>query len=571
MAYDATRKVVLMAGGANYHGFLADTWFYEGKGNGHGVWTQARDIPQVGFLPTPARAEHTITYDADLQMCVMIGGAVNIEDNNGVSQEWTRAEVMVWNGADWLGHPNGGTLPALGFSPSGDVAGLAKHGAAYDPDEHRIVIYDGWRGCYVQGGRCNPDLDLPPSKRDPYPSHWVVGFVNGKLQPDLGFDDEKLDQRESGAMVYDRLRKRFVIYGGWYRDASSQPAKFEELAHSGNPEAPYYRTSPLIGTGIQSGNVTRLAMVYDEHRGVTVWYGGAYGDNRENRLGETWELHGIRPDFLVQPPLGQQAVCEGMPFQFEVKLLPTDPTFISQSLQWNKDGKPIPGATSEIFRIESVTTNDAGIYSCTAINRCGAQRTSFDSQLVVNTKPRITGFDHIRKQRCPGDSIRFSVTAESTLPLRYQWRKNSIPINGATDSALTMTNLVHADTGEYDVIVSNDCGDVESGQVHLQVGVTILVQPNSAVGDICKAVSFSVNADGVGTLEYRWRLDGAPLSGPPYFWGATSTQLVVQPLLYAHEGIYDVVVTDNCGPLNSVTSRVATLKLRPGPKWVSDD
>ena len=119
----------------------------------------------------------------------MIGGAVKIDDNNGVSQEWTRAEVMVWDGAAWGAHPNGGTLPALGFNPTRAINGLARHAAAYDPDEHHIVIYDGWQGCYIQGGECNPDLDLPPSKRDPYPSHWVVGFVNGKLQPVLSFDD----------------------------------------------------------------------------------------------------------------------------------------------------------------------------------------------------------------------------------------------------------------------------------------------------------------------------------------------------------------------------------------------
>jgi hypothetical protein len=563
MAYDAAQKVVLMAGGENIDGYLSDTWYYRGSGNGHGVWTQASDIPQVGFLPTPARSGHTITYDEELKMCVMIGGAVKVADNNDVNQEWTRAEVMVWNGVSWLAHPGGGTLPALGFAPTRAINGLARHAAAYDSDEHRIVIYNGWEGCYIQGGECNPDLDLPPEKRDPFPSHWVFGFVNGKLRPVLAFEEEKRDERESAAMVYDRLRKRFVIYGGYYRDVPGQFAKYEELIHSGDPETPYTRSEVLIGSGIQSGNVTRLGMVYDPHRAVTIWYGGAYG---KNRLGETWELHTIRPEFLEQPPLGKQEVCEDRPFELKVTLVPQDPSFISQSVQWNKDGKPIPGATSPVFRIESVSTNDAGIYSCTAINRCGGERTSFDTQLVVNTNPRITDFDLTRRNRCPGDQMRFTVRAESTLPLHYQWRKNSIAINGATESILLLTNLVHGDTGEYDVIVSNDCGDVESGQAHLQVGVTILVQPNSTVGDVCKSAEFDVKADGVGTIEYRWRLDGVPLSGP-YFHGSTTAQLVVQPLLYAHEGNYDVVVSDNCGPLNAVTSRVAALSIRPGPKW----
>src|SRR5262245_20193725 len=99
MAYDAGLKVVLMSGGENVDRYLGDTWIYQGSGNGHGVWRQANDMP-VGLLSTAARSGHTITYDDDLQKCVLVGGAVKLDDT-----EYTRGEVMVWDGVNWVGHP----------------------------------------------------------------------------------------------------------------------------------------------------------------------------------------------------------------------------------------------------------------------------------------------------------------------------------------------------------------------------------------------------------------------------------------------------------------------------------
>ncbi len=119
MAYDEARKVMVMSGGENIDGYLNDTWYYSGTGNGHGVWTPSNPMPN-GLLPTGARSGHTITYDEDLQMCVLIGGAVKIDDNNGVAQEWTRAEVMVWDGAGWTRASRWGNAPSPGVQPDGE-------------------------------------------------------------------------------------------------------------------------------------------------------------------------------------------------------------------------------------------------------------------------------------------------------------------------------------------------------------------------------------------------------------------------------------------------------------------
>jgi len=57
-----------------------------------------------------------------------------------------------------------------------------------------------------------------------------------------------------------------------------------------------------------------------------------------------------------------------------------------------------------------------------------------------------------------GESVTFSVTASGTAPLSYQWRKDGINIGGATSSSYTISSVLMADAGSYDVVVSNSCG-----------------------------------------------------------------------------------------------------------------
>lgn len=53
--------------------------------------------------------------------------------------------------------------------------------------------------------------------------------------------------------------------------------------------------------------------------------------------------------------------------------------------------------------------------------------------------------------------------------LKYQWRKNGTPISGAGFSTLRFDSASIADTGSYDVVVSNSFGSVTSGSAQLTV------------------------------------------------------------------------------------------------------
>jgi hypothetical protein len=70
----------------------------------------------------------------------------------------------------------------------------------------------------------------------------------------------------------------------------------------------------------------------------------------------------------------------------------------------------------------------------------------------------------------------FTVNAYSTSPLTYQWKKNGVPIPGATLRALTFKPLALSDAGTYVVTVTNANGSLDSSSVTL----TVLSPPTSS-------------------------------------------------------------------------------------------
>lgn len=64
-------------------------------------------------------------------------------------------------------------------------------------------------------------------------------------------------------------------------------------------------------------------------------------------------------------------------------------------------------------------------------------------------------------------SAQFVVAVNGTGPFSYQWRRNGVPIPGATSSSLTLPNVISADFAEYDVVVSNAVGSSTSDTARL--------------------------------------------------------------------------------------------------------
>jgi hypothetical protein len=156
-----------------------------------------------------------------------------------------------------------------------------------------------------------------------------------------------------------------------------------------------------------------------------------------------------------------------------------------------------------------------------------------------------------------GQSATFSVSANGTAPISYQWRKNSANMTGATAASYTTPATTTADSGsKFDVVVRNSAGSITSSQATLTVNSapvapTITTQPANQTVIAGQTATFSVVAGGSAPLSYQWRKNSANIGG------ATSASYTTPATTTGDTGSkFDVVVSNSAG---NVTSSQATL------------
>ena len=157
----------------------------------------------------------------------------------------------------------------------------------------------------------------------------------------------------------------------------------------------------------------------------------------------------------------------------------------------------------------------------------------------------------------------FSVVAAGPAPLAYQWRRNGVPMSGATSSSYVVDPTGVADNGaQFSVVVTNGGGSVTSASATLTVNPapvppSILSQPASVTVTAPGAANFSVVATGDEPMSYQWRRNGVDIGG------ATSSSYSLNPTAVADSGAqFSVRVTNGAG---TVTSASATLTVNPAP------
>src|SRR5262249_41096119 len=122
------------------------------------------------------------------------------------------------------------------------------------------------------------------------------------------------------------------------------------------------------------------------------------------------------------------------------------------SYQWFKDGAPIAGATAATLTLTNVQLNSAGSYSVTVTNVAGSV-TSNPATLTVFTRGFLIAQQPQSRVVNVGETATFTVVANGAGAISYQWRKNGVPIAGATDSTLTLPNVQPTNTAVYTVLV----------------------------------------------------------------------------------------------------------------------
>jgi uncharacterized delta-60 repeat protein len=140
--------------------------------------------------------------------------------------------------------------------------------------------------------------------------------------------------------------------------------------------------------------------------------------------------------------------------------------------QWFKDGVPlsdtagISGSSSPTLTISNASGGDAGSYAVVATNAFGTVTSSVATLTVLD--PCIVA-QPLFLYSSVGSNVTFAVGAAGTS-LSYQWRKDGVPVPGATNSNLQLNNLQTGDAGFYDVVVSGAYGTATSTKAPLNLG-----------------------------------------------------------------------------------------------------
>ena len=155
-----------------------------------------------------------------------------------------------------------------------------------------------------------------------------------------------------------------------------------------------------------------------------------------------------------------------------------------------------------------------------------------------------------------GGDATFTVVANGTPPLSYQWRFWGTNLAGATDSSYTRSQVQLADAGPYSVTISNAFSGAISSNALLAVITlpAITAQPQFSAVLPGQSTVFTVTAAGTPPLGYQWRFHGEDVAG------ATSTALAVPFVCASNVGAYSVVVNNDYG---AVLSSDALLTLLP--------
>ena len=205
-----------------------------------------------------------------------------------------------------------------------------------------------------------------------------------------------------------------------------------------------------------------------------------------------------KPTITREP--ADTAVAPGSPLTLSVAAL-------GEPLQyeWYRNDQRLTGVSGPQLQRASATLSDAGNYQVIVRNSLG-QITSRTAKVEIFPAPIITVPPVSRSVDLNKNST-LSVTATGSN-LRYQWRRGSQNITGATERTLSFPKAQPTDAGTYSVVVSNGAGSVTSAPVTLTVIIPPVVVPlNLTEATVGQPYDFPLTAQNQPT---RFTVTGLP-------------------------------------------------------------
>ena len=199
------------------------------------------------------------------------------------------------------------------------------------------------------------------------------------------------------------------------------------------------------------------------------------------------------PQIITHP--ASTAVTQGETATFNVNAIGAPPL----RFQWRLAGNNLPGQTNQSLTLPAAQTSDAGAYVVVVANDSGSV-TSAVATLTVSSSSVAPSFITPPApfySASVGTGKTLSATVSGTPPLLFQWTFEGVPIPGATNLSLVLSNVQPEIAGTYHLLVTNDYGWLSSS------GSALTVNASGNAGTF-NFINFSFNrvldADGVTSL-----------------------------------------------------------------------
>ena len=326
--------------------------------------------------------------------------------------------------------------------------------------------------------------------------------------------------------------------------SGTEPLRYQWRFNGTN--IPGATNNPIIITNAQAVNEGLYSVVVSNSAGI------ATSSNASLTLG-------VFPFFATPPQSITNFV--GANVSFSVTAGGTAPLFY----QWLFGGAALANQTNATLNLNNIQLTSGGVYTIIVSNQFGAVTNG--ATLTVAAPPAVIagpnggGPADGQPQSLTvvqGQNATFSVNAIGSAPLTYQWRFGNVNITGATNTSVTLSNVLAAQAGLYSVVISNPFGNTTSSNATLTVLLppAIIVQPVSQTLTQGATLNLSVTATGSPTLTYQWRFNGTAIPG------GTSAALSLFNVQESLEGNYQCIVSN---PYGSATSTVAVVTIQSPP------
>jgi len=259
----------------------------------------------------------------------------------------------------------------------------------------------------------------------------------------------------------------------------------------------------------------------------------------------------MAPAIISQPQ--NQSVTVGNNAIFSVGASGTAPLFYRWYFNTNTFLAYAMGTSLTVTNVQNI---NAGTYSVVVSNNVGSVSSTY-ATLTVNPAPVAPSISTQPQSLTvtQGQNATFTVAADGTSPLHYQWYFNANTLlANATNLSFTVSNAQYTNTGTYSIIITNSVGSVTSTYASLTVLIPpfITTQPQDQSVTASSNATFSVVAGGTAPLSYQWYFNTNTLLA-----NAAGTSLTITNVQDTNAGTYSVVISG----VGSVTSAFATLSI----------